>query len=251
SRWRAYASGWPSPPRRRPPLARAVVTVTTHRGEAALCAYCVPAPGAALDRRALRRHLAGALPSYMIPAYFVELPALPLTANGKVDTAALPAPRAETGERSHEEPVTLYEISVARHWKTLLGLEQVGLEDDFFEIGGSSIKLIELLHHLRTEFGVSVPVSRLYQVTTLHGMAATVQEVLHSTGTDELPSLTFNAGQSPPLFCFPPAGGHGLVYRGLAAQLPEYAVIGFNYLPGDDKVARYADLVETARPEGP
>ncbi|MFJ9048446.1 amino acid adenylation domain-containing protein [Streptomyces bacillaris] len=235
-----------------PPLARAVVTVTTDTGgEAVLCAYCVPAPGAALDRRALRRHLAGALPSYMIPAYFVELPALPLTANGKVDTAALPAPRAETGERSHEEPVTLYEISVARHWKTLLGLEQVGLEDDFFEIGGSSIKLIELLHLLRTEFGVSVPVSRLYQVTTLHGMAATVQEVLHTTSTDELPSLTFNAGQSPPLFCFPPAGGHGLVYRGLAAQLPEYAVIGFNYLPGDDKVARYADLVETARPEGP
>ncbi|MGA6174513.1 amino acid adenylation domain-containing protein [Streptomyces sp. NPDC012600] len=234
-----------------PPLARAVVTVTEGAGgEAVLCAYCVPAPGAALDRRALRRHLAAALPSYMIPSYVVELPALPLTANGKVDTAALPAPRAETGERPHEEPVTLYEISVARHWKTLLGLEQVGLEDDFFEIGGSSIKLIELLHHLRTEFGVSVPVSRLYQVTTLHGMAATVADVLHSTGTDELPYLAFNSGQTPPLFCFPPAGGHGLVYRGLAAQLPEYTVIGFNYLPGDDKVTRYADLVEAARPEG-
>ncbi|MFJ4972580.1 amino acid adenylation domain-containing protein [Streptomyces sp. NPDC088755] len=240
----AHLANWP-------PLARAVVTVTTDTGgEAALCAYCVPAPGAELDRRALRRHLAASLPSYMIPSYFVELPALPLTANGKLDTAALPAPRAETGARPHEEPVTLYEISVARHWKTLLGLEQVGLEDDFFEIGGSSVKLIELLHHLRTEFGVSVPVSRLYQVTTLHGMAATVAEVLHSTGTDELPYLTFNAGQSPPLFCFPPAGGHGLVYRGLAAQLPEYAVIGFNYLPGDDKAARYADLIETARPEG-
>ncbi|MFH8375550.1 amino acid adenylation domain-containing protein [Streptomyces cyaneofuscatus] len=235
-----------------PPLARAVVTVTADTGgEPALCAYCVPAaPGTALDRRALRRHLAGSLPSYMIPSYFVELPALPLTANGKIDTAALPAPRAETGDRPHEEPVTLYETGVARHWKTLLGLEQVGLEDDFFEVGGSSIKLIELLHHLRTEFGVSVPVSRLYQVTTLHGMAATVQEVLHSTSTDELPYLTFNSGQSPHLFCFPPAGGHGLVYRGLAAQLPEYAVIGFNYLPGDDKVARYADLIEAARPEG-
>ncbi|MET9096850.1 amino acid adenylation domain-containing protein [Streptomyces cyaneofuscatus] len=235
-----------------PPLARAVVTVTTDTGgEAALCAYCVPAtPGTALDRRALRRHLAGSLPSYMIPSYIVELPVLPLTANGKIDTAALPAPRAETGERPHEEPVTLYEMGVARHWKALLGLEQVGLEDDFFEVGGSSIKLIELLHHLRTEFGVSVPVSRLYQVTTLHGMAATVQEVLHSTSTDELPYLTFNSGQAPHLFCFPPAGGHGLVYRGLAAQLPEYAVIGFNYLPGDDKVARYADLIEAARPEG-
>ncbi|MEU2194164.1 amino acid adenylation domain-containing protein [Streptomyces fimicarius] len=235
-----------------PPLARAVVTVRADTGgEAALCAYCVPAPGATLDGRALRRHLARSLPSYMIPSHFVELPALPLTANGKVDTAALPAPRAETGDRPYEEPVTLYEISVARHWKTLLGREQIGLEDDFFELGGSSIKLIELLHQLRTEFGVGVPVSRLYQVTTLHGMAATVEDVLHGTSADELPSLTFNAGQHPALFCFPPAGGHGLVYRGLAAHLPDHTLIGFNYLPGDDKVARYADLIEAARPDGP
>ncbi|MCQ1575496.1 non-ribosomal peptide synthetase/type I polyketide synthase [Streptomyces parvus] len=235
-----------------PPLARAVVAVRTDTGgDAALCAYCVPEAGAALDVRALRRHLARSLPSYMIPSHFTELPALPLTANGKVDTAALPAPRAEAGDRPYEEPVTLYEVSVARHWKTLLGREQIGLGDDFFELGGSSIKLIELLHHLRTEFGVGVPVSRLYQVTTLHGMAATVQDVLLGASADELPSLTFNAGQHPALFCFPPAGGHGLVYRGLAAQLPDHRVIGFNYLPGDDKVARYADLIEADRPEAP
>ncbi|MEU3577236.1 amino acid adenylation domain-containing protein [Streptomyces globisporus] len=235
-----------------PPIARAVVTVRTDtRGDAALCAYCVPEGGAALDVRALRRHLARSLPSYMIPSHFTELPALPLTPNGKVDTTALPAPRAEAGDRPHEEPVTLYEVSVARHWKTLLGREQVGLEDDFFELGGSSIKLIELLHHLRTEFGIGVPVSRLYQVTTLHGMAATVQDVLLGASAEELPSLTFNAGQYPVLFCFPPAGGHGLVYRGLAAQLPDHRVIGFNYVPGDDKVARYADLIQAEQPEGP
>ncbi|ROV70466.1 non-ribosomal peptide synthetase/type I polyketide synthase [Streptomyces globisporus] len=235
-----------------PPLARAVVAVRTDAGgDAALCAYCVPEAGAALDVRALRRHLARSLPSYMIPSHFTELSALPLTANGKVDTAALPAPRSEAGDRPHEEPVTLYEVSVARHWKTLLGREQVGLEDDFFELGGSSIKLIELLHHLRTEFGVGVPVSRLYQVTTLHGMAATVQDVLLGASVEELPSLTFNAGQHPALFCFPPAGGHGLVYRGLAAHLPDHRVVGFNYLPGDDKVARYADLVEADRTDGP
>ncbi|MFJ9918243.1 amino acid adenylation domain-containing protein [Streptomyces rubiginosohelvolus] len=235
-----------------PPLARAVVTVRTDTGgDAALCAYCVPEADAAFDVRALRRHLARSLPSYMIPSHFTELPALPLTANGKVDTAALPAPRAEAGDRPYEEPVTLYEVSVARHWKTLLGCERVGLEDDFFELGGSSIKLIELLHHLRTEFGIGVPVSRLYQVTTLHGMAATVQDVLLGASAEELPSLTFNAGQHPVLFCFPPAGGHGLVYRGLAARLPDHRVIGFNYLPGDDKIARYADLIEADRTEGP
>ncbi|MGW0791279.1 amino acid adenylation domain-containing protein [Streptomyces sp. NPDC002911] len=234
-----------------PALDRAVVTVRTDsRGEAALCAYCVPAAGATLDPRALRRHLVGSLPSYMIPAHFVPVPALPLTANGKVDLAALPAPQAKTGQRPHEAPVTPYESSVARHWQTLLGIGQVGLEDDFFELGGSSIKLIELLHHLRTEFGVTVPVSRLYRTTTLHGMAAAVEDVLHGAEAEELPFLAFNDGQAQLLFAFPPAGGHGLVYRGLAEHLPEYTVIGFNYLPGDDKVARYADLVESVQTAG-
>nr|WP_252942128.1 thioesterase domain-containing protein [Streptomyces sp. EL9] len=87
-------------------------------------------------------------------------------------------------------------------------------------------------------------------MTTLHGMAAAVEERVTGTTADELPHLTFNEAAPEPVFCFPPAGGHGLVYRGLAAQLPEYRVVAFNYLPGDDKVARYADLVEAARPEG-
>lgn len=132
-------------------------------------------------------------------------------------------------------------------------MERAGLGDDFFESGGSSIKLIELLHHLRTEFGVSIPVSRLYQVTTLHGMAAAVEELVNSTSAEELPYLTFNPGPGRPVFCFPPAGGHGLVYRGLAEQLAEYRhrTVAFNYVPGDDKVARYADLVESVEPDGP
>ncbi|WEH38140.1 non-ribosomal peptide synthetase/type I polyketide synthase [Streptomyces sp. AM 2-1-1] len=241
----AHLAGWPG-------LARAVVAVRPDAaGDATLCAYCVAEPGAVLDRRALRRHLAGALPSYMVPSYITELDALPLTPHGKVDVKALPVPRGEDRRQAHEAPVTLYEVSMARHWEALLGTERAGLGDDFFESGGSSIKLIELLHRLRTEFGVSIPVSRLYQVTTLHGMAATVQDLVHSTSAEELPYLTFNPGPGRPVFCFPPAGGHGLVYRGLAERLAPYRTVAFNYLPGDAKVVRYADLVESVDAEGP
>ncbi|MCX5401883.1 non-ribosomal peptide synthetase/type I polyketide synthase [Streptomyces sp. NBC_00102] len=241
----AHLAGWPG-------LARTVVAVRPDAaGDATLCAYCVAEPGAVLDRRALRRHLAGALPSYMVPSHITELAALPLTAHGKVDVTALPVPVSGDRGQSHEAPVTLYEVSMARHWQALLGTERAGLGDDFFESGGSSIKLIELLHHLRTEFGVSVPVSRLYQVTTLHGMAAAVEERVNSTSAEELPYLTFNPGPGRPVFCFPPAGGHGLVYRGLAEQLAQHRTIAFNYVPGEDKVARYADLVESVEPDGP
>ncbi|WP_335936126.1 non-ribosomal peptide synthetase/type I polyketide synthase [Streptomyces sp. PTD5-9] len=234
-----------------PPLARAVVTVRPDaRGEDALCAYCVPAPGEEIDRRALRRHLAEHLPVHMIPAHFVVLPELPLTPNGKVDVAGLPEPRPDTAEEPDETLHTPFEMSMARHWKELLGLERVGLSHEFFEAGGSSIKLIELIHRLRQEFGVGIPVSLLYRVTTLHGMAATVERLATGGVFDDLPCLDFNTDREPTLFCFPPAGGHGLVYRNFAAGLPEYRLIAFNYVPGEDKTTRYADLVESMQPDG-
>ncbi|MGW7708811.1 non-ribosomal peptide synthetase/type I polyketide synthase [Streptomyces sp. NPDC054771] len=240
----AHLAQWPE-------LVRAVVTVRPDaRGEEVLCAYCVPAEGSALDRRALRRHLADRLPGYMVPAHFVTVPELPLTANGKVDPAALPVPRFDADDEPEEKPSTPFEVSMARHWKELLGLDRVGLTHEFFEVGGSSIKLIELIHRLRKEYGVGIPVSLLYRVTTLHGMAATLERLATGSVSDDLPCLSFNSDREPTVFCFPPAGGHGLVYREFAATLPEYRLIAFNYVPGADKVARYADLVESHRPDG-
>ncbi|MFJ9946695.1 amino acid adenylation domain-containing protein [Kitasatospora sp. NPDC091207] len=235
-----------------PELGQAVVTVRPDRsGENVLCAYCVPAPGRTLDRRELRRHLAGYLPTFMIPTYFAELPALPLTANGKVDVAALPEPRAEAGGRVVEPPVTLYEIRMADHWRALLGVEEFGLEHDFFESGGSSIKLIELIHGLQAEFNIRIPVSQLFKVTTLHGMARTLEHIITGRLDGAQPYLWFNQEQQQTIFCFPPAGGHGLVYRQFAAHLPEYRMVAFNYVAGDDKVVCYADLIDTIQPDGP
>ncbi|MBT2400484.1 non-ribosomal peptide synthetase/type I polyketide synthase [Streptomyces sp. ISL-100] len=237
-----------------PGIAQACVTVRTDaRSEAVLCAYCVPAAATELDPRALHRHLAARLPTYLIPTYFTALDALPLTPNGKVDVAALPEHRVEPAAGTHEPPVTLYEQSMAAHWQALLGRERTGLRDDFFTSGGSSIRLIELIHRLQSEFGIAIPVGLLFKVTTLHGMARTVEDIVTGRISGNRPYLTFNSGRGgddPVLFCFPPAGGHGLVYRRFAAHLPQYELVAFNHLDGD-KVTRYTDLVETLRPEGP
>ncbi|APU15628.1 MULTISPECIES: hybrid non-ribosomal peptide synthetase/type I polyketide synthase [Actinoalloteichus] len=235
-----------------PQLAEAVVTLRPDaRGEQTLCAYCIASPGAELDLRDLRSHLAERLPTFMIPSHFVALTALPLSPNGKVDLAALPAPSGEHDEQEYEPPVTLYEVRMAEHWKSLLGLDQVGLRHDFFESGGSSIRLIELIYHLQAEFGISIPVSQLFTVTTLHGMARTVEHIVTGRLAGARPYLRFNIGQGPRVFCFPPAGGHGLIYRRFAAHLPEHEFVAFNYLAGDDKVTQYADLIEELAPEGP
>lgn len=235
-----------------PTLAQAVVTVRPDaRSDAVLCAYCVPAAGAALNRRELRRHLAEYLPTFMIPSYFVELPELPLTPNGKVDVGALPAPQVDVGEQTDEPPTTLYEVRVAEQWRSLLDLEQVNLQHDFFEVGGSSIKLMELIYNLQVEFNIAIAVSELFKLTTLRGMAKTVEDIVTGKVAGAQPYLRFNVGQGRAVFCFPPAGGHGLVYRELAAHLPDYELVSFNYLLGDDQVERYADLIEAIQVDGP
>ncbi|MYV51334.1 AMP-binding protein [Streptomyces sp. SID3212] len=234
-----------------PEVADAYAMVRTDvGGEPALCAYVVRVPGTAPDPRALRRHLAAHLPTYLIPARLHTLDALPLNANGKVDPDALPAPAAESAQEHHEPPVTLYEERVAAHWKAVIGLEQIGLHSDFFDSGGSSITLIELIHRLQKEFGIAIPVGLLFKVTTLHGMARTVEDIVTGRVSGNLSHLSFNTGAGPVVFCFPPAGGHGLVYRHFAAHLPSYELIAFNHVDGD-KSTRYADLVESLRPEGP
>ncbi|MFE4053385.1 amino acid adenylation domain-containing protein [Streptomyces sp. YIM B13518] len=234
-----------------PALAQVVVTLRPDgRGENILCAYGVAAPGAELDWRRLRRHLAEHLPTHLIPASFTELPELSLTSSGKVDLAALPAPRRAPDDTPYDPPVTLYETRMADHWRAVLGVERVGLQHDFFESGGSSVKLIELIHHLQDEFNLAIPVSHLFRVTTLQGMARTVEHIITGRLPGAQPWLRFNPDAGPVVFCFPPAGGHGLVYRILATRLPEYELVAFNYLTGDDKTARYADLIESLQPQG-
>ncbi|MFG1801040.1 amino acid adenylation domain-containing protein [Micromonospora carbonacea] len=234
-----------------PSVAEAVVVVRPDAaGEPVLCAYCVPADGAVLDRRELRGHLADHLPTFMIPAHLDQLTALPLTPNGKVDVAALPPPGPDPEQGRYDPPVTLYEIRMAEHWRALLGLDEVGLQQDFFAAGGSSIKLVELIYGLQVEFNIEIPVSRLFQITTLHGMSKTVELIVTGRLAGGRPYLTFNPADRPTLFCFPPAGGHGLVYRQFVMHLPEYHVVGFNHIPGDDKVVRYADLVDELQPDG-
>ena len=244
----SHLAAWPS-------ISQAVLSVREDaRGESALCAYCVAAEaGETLNWRALRDHLAAYLPTFMIPTHYVQLDALPLSANGKVDLAALPSPDFDAGQAEFEAPTTLWEVRMAEHWKQLLGLEQVGLQHDFFEVGGSSIKLIELIYNLQTEFNIAIAVSQLFKVTTLHGMAKTVEAISLGLVAGAQPYLRFNQGQGheQTIFCFPPAGGHGLVYRQLALHMPEYEFVSFNYILGDEKVASYADLIESIHaPDG-
>ncbi len=117
----------------------------------------------------LRSQLAAYLPSYMLPQEYVVLEALPRTPNGKVDRKALPAPQqgAAALPRTLVLPRTPVETVLAKLWSEVLGREQIGVEDNFFDIGGHSLKATQLLNRVRETFHVNLPLRSLFQATTV------------------------------------------------------------------------------------
>ncbi|MFG3016457.1 non-ribosomal peptide synthase/polyketide synthase [Streptomyces cinerochromogenes] len=170
-----------------PGIAEAVVSLYEDAGRKRLAAHLVPAAGAAVPSAGeLRAHLAAGLPDYMLPAAFVTVPELPLTANGKVDRRRLPAPDwSAGGERTHRPPRTETERVLAGIWAELLGVERVGVDDNFFMLGGDSILSIQVVSRARAA-GLTLTPRDLFRHPTVAELAA--------AGGDAAPAI---AGTEP------------------------------------------------------
>ncbi|WP_344892958.1 amino acid adenylation domain-containing protein [Nonomuraea antimicrobica] len=142
-------------------------------GPPLLVAYLVAAPGRDVDVASLRTRLGAALPDHLVPAAFVLLDALPLTANGKLDHRALPAPRQE---RTSRRPRTPGEEILCGLFGDVLGLAQVGPDDDFFRLGGHSLLATKLISRIRSVLGVDLPVRALFETPTAAALAERVAE---------------------------------------------------------------------------
>ncbi|MCY1081727.1 non-ribosomal peptide synthetase [Archangium lansingense] len=179
---------------RRHPSVRETVAVVREDtpGDRRLVAYVVPTPPTppnsplplgegrgegiellGLNPEALRTWLKQTLPEYMVPSAFVPLEALPLTPNGKVDRRALPAPGREAlgSARTYEAPRTPDETWLADRWAELLGLERVGVHDDFFSLGGHSLLAARLVSRLRAEQQVALSVRHVFDQPTVAQLA--------------------------------------------------------------------------------
>jgi amino acid adenylation domain-containing protein/non-ribosomal peptide synthase protein (TIGR01720 family) len=165
--------------RTHPSVARAVVMARQDHGAAPqIVAYTVVTEGRAFAPAELRTHLRALLPAHMVPAAFVELDALPLNANGKVDRRALPAPdpaAAQTGT-DYIAPRTPGEEIIAGIWREVLRRDRVGVEDDFFALGGNSILILQITSRIRTAFGVSLSVRAVHDAPTIAALADAVEE---------------------------------------------------------------------------
>ncbi|MGW5289891.1 amino acid adenylation domain-containing protein [Rhodococcus pyridinivorans] len=166
--------------RSRPDIDAAVVVAKSDpvTGDS-LVGYVVPVAGAALDVDAVRADLGRVLPSYMVPSVLMTLDALPLNVNGKIDRRALPEP--EIAARRFRAPTNPVEEIVAAVCEEVLGVDRVGLDDDFFELGGNSLVATQLVTRIGRELDAQIPVRVVFEASTVEALAARV-EALSGTG---------------------------------------------------------------------
>ena len=154
----------------------AVTLARAHGGGLQLVAYIVPADSAAPpEPDALRRHCKLLLPDYMVPAHILAIAAIPLTANGKLDRAALPMPERIEAAVTNDPPEGETERAVAAIWGRILGVAQIGRRDNFFDIGGHSLLATQVISRLRDELGAELPLRTLFEAPTLVELACALE----------------------------------------------------------------------------
>ncbi|WP_326718424.1 amino acid adenylation domain-containing protein [Streptomyces sp. NBC_00243] len=171
---------------RHPEVAQAVAVVREDMpGDRRLAAYVVPSGSELLKTANLRAHLARELPSYMVPALFAQVARIPLTQNGKVDRAALPVPGREAADGpTGPAPRTGLEEVIAAAWRSSLLLEQFGVDDNFFDVGGNSLLVGEVVKLLREELALALTALDMFQHPTIRTMARHLDAVIRRAGTD-------------------------------------------------------------------
>ncbi|MBF6170990.1 non-ribosomal peptide synthetase [Nocardia blacklockiae] len=234
-------------------------------GTTILASYVALAPGASATVAELRRHLSERVPGYMVPQAITLVDALPLTAAGKIDRAALPAPEPMTSA-SYRAPAKPTETALCAAFEIALGADTVGADDNFFELGGNSLLATQVVAIVRERHGLDVPMQTLFLDPTPAGIAArldagakTTESVVDSAFATMLP---LRAGSGAPLFCVHSVTGVAWTYSGLLPHLdPEQPVYGLQlpHLTGDGDgletveavSARYVAEIRKVQPHGP
>ncbi|MBA4149812.1 MAG: amino acid adenylation domain-containing protein [Verrucomicrobia bacterium] len=246
-----------------PEVSDAVATAhDSSSGEKQLVAYVVPSNGA-IQSTELRRYLKALLPPYAIPSVFVTLPKLPLSPNGKVDRRALPAP-AEVEVAQNLEQVQMprdpLEMQITLVFEKFFKLRPIGIDVSFFEIGGDSLQALQMVLELERVTGKEIPLSILYQASTIEALARVLREQSSQSAFSSLVPLQ-PLGSKPPLYLIHTTPGDVLGYGNLIYHLHDQPCYGLQSLGMDREelahttipgmAAYYVKLIRENQPHGP
>ena len=236
---------------------QAVVIAREDRpGDKRLVGYVTESVTGAVDTAEIRAALAERLPAYMVPAAVVVLAALPLTPNGKLDTRALPAPEYQDVDR-YRAPADAVEELLAGVYAQVLGVERVGVDDSFFELGGDSLSAMRVIAAVNTRLNTRLAVRTLFYAPSVRSLSQQLGR--NASSVEVVPVEVLKEGTGVPLFCIHDGFGLSWSYRALSNYL-DCPIIGINGIPQNDEAepasirsmaASYADRLQAAYPDGP
>ena len=241
----------------------AVVAREVASGDKRLVAYYVPESPEHPSALDLRNFLKERVPEYMLPAGFVRLESMPLTANGKLDRQGLPAVEwtEVVDQERHVDARNETEAKLVRIWEGVFAAKPIGIRQNFFDLGGYSMLAVRLMHRIEREFGKRLPITALLQAPTIEGLAEILQQGGFATGWSPLIPIQPH-GSKPPLFCVHGIGGSVLNYRELAsasARTNPFYALQAQGLDGkqpvlcrvEDMAERYLQEIRSVQPHGP
>ncbi|SDX08775.1 amino acid adenylation domain-containing protein [Marininema mesophilum] len=244
--------------------AAAVITLDDSSNEKSLAVYYVPSEGQEVNTKELRKHLNDFLPEYMIPSLYVPLKSLPLTLNGKIDRkklASLELPSTSTNS-TYVGPRDQYELEVVRIWEEVLERQNISIHDNFFEVGGHSLKVLDIMIAIQKQYQVTIPIHIFLGTPTIVHICNYLRNGHDETKPSCLVQLNKEVGTKRPLFLIHPGGGSVLPYYkfvkalGFEQQVYGLQSVGFESdeqpLNTISQMAdRYVSEIRQAFPQGP
>ena len=231
-------------------------------GDKRLVAYVVATEPEKFHGGELREWLKQRLPPYMIPAAVAALPALPLTNNGKIDRKSLPTPEQASAAASGQfaAPRTQTEKAMATIWEQVLGIEKVGIHDNFFDLGGHSLMAVNLFAQITQSFGSTLSLNTLFETPTVEDLARFIDDHRESTAKNRVIPIRAQ-GTKPPVYWIPGGVGSVLAFRkisdllgasqpvyGLESSVPE---LGDTIESVEVRAKHLLEQVRSFQPKGP
>lgn len=234
-------------------------------GDKRIAAYFVPSGTSSISATELKDLVRRRLPEYMVPSAFVEMKALPLSPNGKVNRRLLPAPEPSVAERDNfVKPRTELEATLVKIWQSVLGVPNIGIRDNFFDFGGHSLMATRVLVEVEKITGKELPLSALFRGGTVESLAQVISEEQEALEPVVTEIQSGDAGRLP-FFAIVPPGEESLGYAILARHMgPEqsvYKVQGHTPVVNGERpysqqemntlTAEYIAAMRTVQPRGP
>ena len=204
-----------------PDVMRAIVTTVQYNSnDKRITAYIVPKRQKDNLAKDIKEYLAAKLPFYMIPSYFVVIDKIPLHINGKINYKALPLPDSKQDfARRIVAPRNSGESILAEIWRDLFHLEEISVQDNFFDLGGYSLLAVRLFNEIEKRTQIRIPISHIFELPTIEKQAMHIWE--HSKNNDDSLVVIRSSGHRPPLFCVHALDGEIVRYGYLSFHLDE------------------------------